>query len=163
MLIVTEVYDDGVVDVTDPCTLNTSKLDTKGIFEAIQYTNIYGVCVYNNNIEYAESYMFLTFADEYDADEYMECNGANLFTKVWDENLTGWIVLQKKCRIVHVNYFVCYYLGNEVCYVAEQGYTPYIQCAKVFDKKEANKLAGILRAKTKTGKCWIAERVEMEH
>ena len=71
-------------------------------------------------------------------------------------------VFEKRNSKIHVDYYVCAYAGEEVTYLADAGgYTPYIQAAKIFDKKTAGEAAAIMTQHSRTGKHWTTQRVKV--
>lgn len=158
MLVVVEAYDDNSALVMD---LNTYTRKEMSELELIRFANnghnILGLSVSSRQINYINAYDCISFASEDEADEYIKENGLTSKNKRYTNNLV-W-VLEKKNNKIHVDYYICAWSGPNAVYVAEQGYTPYIQAAKSFDKKTAGRKAVMMAQKSKTGKYWTTQRV----
>lgn len=74
------------------------------------------------------------------------------------ETPIGAALLRKSNRIMVVAYLVGCVTEVDKIYVGEQGYTSYEVSAKLFNKRDAQRIAGIMTHKSKTGKIWRAIR-----
>ena len=158
MFVVSEAYDDNTALVID---LNTFSRKEMSELDLIRFASsghdVLGLSVTNKQINYIHGYDCISFPTEYEADEYIKYNGLTFRNKRYLNGM--YWVLDKKDNKIHVDYYVCTWAGNEVTYVAEKGYTPYIQAAKKFDKKSAGKQAALMTQNSKTGKHWSTQRI----
>ncbi|MBO5389599.1 MAG: hypothetical protein J6A59_16005 [Lachnospiraceae bacterium] len=160
MLIVYKSYDDNTAEIIDLCDYSV-KFCRESVLLALAKThNVIGLSVSNNKINYITSYNIMTFPTENEATEYIESNGLSYRNRL---DLNGmYYVLEKTNEIIHVNYIVGYITEAERLYLAKKGYTPYIQAAKIFDKKDAFKVANVMTHNSKTGKRWSALRIPVK-
>lgn len=158
MFIIVEAFDDNTATVMD---LNTYARKEMSEAELIRFSNsghqVLGLSVTGQQINYINSYSCISFATESEADEYIRDCGLSFRNKKYINNL--YWVLEKNNNKIHVDYYICTWAGNEATYVADKGYTPYIQAAKVFDKRTAGKQAALMTKSSKTGKYWTTHRI----
>lgn len=152
MLVVTKVYDDKSADLFDIVSYETRRYT----FNKIEQLNkhVIGTIVYNNELLSIKSMRVTSFPTEKEAFEYKKENhGEILFLHDY------WWVLVEENTIIHVDYYVYTQIGDEVTYVSESGYTPYIQGAKRFGEVDAIKISRSMTKCSKTGKYWKVKRV----
>jgi hypothetical protein len=160
MYIIYNAYDDNTADILD---LNTLSLKFNTEIELIRLGNkeqVVGLTVDTHKIISLNSYSCLTFPTESEADEYVHSYlDKGNFKKIYINNMF-YLLIQKEIPKLHVDYHI---VTNSECmkvYVAKnKGYTPYIQCAKAFDKDTAKKQAALMQKQSKTGKYWTTERI----
>lgn len=158
MFIINEAFDDNTAIVLD---LNTYARREMSELELIRFASsghdVLGLSVTNQQINYITAYSCISFAVETEADEYIRENGLTFRNKRYINGL--YWVLEKNNKKIHVDYYICTWAGDTATYVAEKGYTPYIQAAKSFDKKTAGKQAALMTKSSKTGKYWTTRRI----
>lgn len=158
MFIINEAFDDNTAVVID---LNNYARREMSEIDLIRFANsgheVLGLSVTGQQINYINAYECISFSMESEADEYIKENGLTFRNKRYVNNL--YWVLEKKNKKIHVDYYICTWAGPNATYVAEKGYTPYIQAAKSFTKHEAGKRAALMTKGSKTGKIWTTHRL----
>lgn len=159
MYVVYQAFDDNTSIVLDIGTFGRREFTEQ---ELIRFINsghdVLGASVSGQKLNYLNAYECLSFPTEKEADDYIRYNGLTYKNKRYASDY--YWVFDKRNSKIHVDYYVCMYLGNEVTYIAENGgYTNYIEGAKTFDKRTAGERAAIMTKKSKTGKYWTTQRV----
>lgn len=157
MYIVKEAFDDNTANILDIGTYMTREMSEIELIRFSKDNNVMGLSVSNNKINYISAYNCTTFVSEREADEYILENELSYQNKMWIHNM--WWVFERANLKKHVDYYIGTYKGDEITYLSESGYTPYIQGAKKFDKRTAQKRAAIMTNNSKTGTFWKAIRV----
>jgi hypothetical protein len=157
MFVVYKAYDDDTADIIDLSTFKIVWLNKQELVSLGNKHNVLGLSISGNKVNYVNAYNCISFAQENEADEYIRYNGLQYNNKRYLDGY--WWVLEKNNQRIHVDYYVCTYRGDEVSYVSEKGYTPYIQAAKKFDREESGKKAVFMTQKSKTGTYWKVQRV----
>lgn len=158
MFVISEAYDDNTAMVIDLSTYSRKEMSEIDLirFSATGH-DVLGLSVSDKQINYIHGYDCISFATEDEADEYIKDKGLTYRNKKYINGL--YWVLEKKSSKIHVDYYVCTWAGQNATYVAERGYTPYIQAAKSFDKKSAGRQAAMMTQHSKTGKHWTTQRI----
>jgi hypothetical protein len=164
MYIIYKAYDDNTAVVLDMPSFNMRTLTEKELISLGSKENVTGLTVSNRKILSLNSYECLTFPVEAEADEYInyirQCFPNKKATKINSNSI--YYVLCTRNEKVHVDYYVVSYTEVERVYIAQKGYTPYIQAAKSFSKSDAQKKAAMMQRNSKTGKHWTTERIPRE-
>lgn len=160
MYIIYKAYDDNTAEILDVGTYQKRELTEKELINFNKEHDVLGLSATKQKINYIEAYSCVQFSMESEADEYIKENNLSYRNKRYIQGL--YWVFEKSNKKIHVDYYVCAYAGKEVLYLAEKGYTPYIQAAKVFDKRSAGKAAALATKNSKTGKYWTTQRVKRE-
>lgn len=156
MFIVYKAYDDKSAEIIDIITYSKREMGERELIAFSKNHNVLGLSVSNNKINYITAYSFMQFPTEADANEYCHENGYSYQQKMYIGSY--YYVFEKTNKTYHVDYYVMYWTEVEQTYLAEKGYTPYIQCAKSFDKKSAYERAASMTKNSKTGKKWSVYR-----
>lgn len=158
MYVIIEAYDDNTAIVFNTRDCSRENLSEKQLINLSKIEDVLGLSVGTRSINYIHSYSFMAFEDEGNANSYFKENDISYSKKEYD---SGYFWYFKRTNIVrHVDYYVVTYKGEEITYVGDKiKYTPYIQSAKVYDKREANKVAALMTRQSKTGTEWKALRV----
>lgn len=157
MYVIYEAYDDNTADVFDLGSYGRKLMTEQELIYFGNNHDVLGLSVSGHKINYITPYDCLSFATEDEADEYIRENDLSYQNKRY---LLGmYWVFEKKNHKHHVVYYVCTYAGDEVTYLCKNGYSPYIQSAKTFDKRTANEKAALMTKNSKTGKYWTTQRV----
>jgi len=157
MYIVFKAFDDNTADILNLSSGQMNFLQEDELIKFGKSNDILGLSVDTRKINYIQPYTFVSFPTEYEMNEYIRMYGISHYVK---KHIHGiYYIFTKSNNTKHVDYYICSYSGPEVTYLAESGYTPYIQAAKSFDKKTAQKQAVFMTNNSKTGKHWKAERV----
>lgn len=157
MYIIYEGYDDNTAVVLDLGTYQREHLTEKQLISLASRYDVLGLSVSNNKINYITAYNCLSFPTEDEANDYIKYKKLTYQNKRY---LLGyWWVFEKKDYKIHVDYYVCSYKGDDVTYVMDKGYTPYIQAAKSFDKRTAKEKAALMTKRSKTGTHWTTQSV----
>ena len=157
MYVIYEAYDDNTADVLDIGNYGRKFMTEQELIHFGNNYDVLGLSVSGHKLNYITAYNCLSFASEEEANEYIRENGLSYQNKRYAMGLF-W-VFEKKNHKKHVDYYICTYAGDEVTYLAEKGYTPYIQAAKTFDKRTAGEKAALMTNKSKTGKHWTTQRI----
>lgn len=156
MYIISKAYDDKSAEVLDVITCERHELSERELINMSKSHDILGLSVSGNKINYINAYSCITFASDEEAYEYCKDNGISTRNTIF---INGYYyIFDKTNKVYHVDYFVMYWTEVEQTYIAEKGYTPYIQCAKSFDKKSAYERAASMTKNSKTGKKWSVYR-----
>lgn len=158
MYIVYKAFDDNTSVVLDVATFDRKEFTEQNLINFVNSGNdVLGASVSGHRLVYLNAYNCLTFPTESEADSYIKANGLSYKNK---RVLPSYVcVFEKTNHKDHVDYYVCTYAGDNVTYVGEKGYTPYLQAAKSFDKKTAGERAALMTKKSTTGKYWTTLRV----
>lgn len=156
MYIVITSYDDNSAEILDLGNYSRKRFTESELIKFSDNRDVLGLSVSNNKINYINAYSITQFCTEDEATEYCRECGIGFNNKIYA--LDYWWVFERNNRVIHVDYYVMYYTEVEQTYVAEKGYTPYIQCAKSFDKKSAYERAASMTKNSKTGKKWSVYR-----
>ena len=157
MYIVTKAYDDNTAEIIDIGPMTVYQLNTEELIQFSKRHDVLGLSVSRNKINYLQAYHCMSFATENEAREYMLENNLPVNSIKYTN---GMVFVVEKIPKIHVNYYICYYEGNNATYVGDKGgYTPYIQAAKVFSRQEAGQRAAIMKQQSTTGKDWTTQRV----
>ena len=162
MYVVYQAYDDNTAEILDIGSYGRKLMTEQELIIFGNKHDVLGLSVSGHKINYITAYNCLSFSSEEEANEYIKYNNLSYQNKRY---MCGyWWVFEKKNNKIHVDYYVCNYKGEEVTYVGEDNkgktlYTPYIQAAKSFDKKEAGEKAALMRKNSKTGTYWTTQRV----
>lgn len=158
MYVITRVFDDGWAEVYNTHSLGRQVKSPRELLAMKQ--DIIGMIVHNNKIVSLHPYKLWCFPTEYEADDFSYENNCNY---VQDKEDAGyWWALSKRNVVEHVEYYIYCMAGDEITYVAEKGYTPYRQAAKVFTSEEVYEQANSMTKHSKTGKYWKVERFVFE-
>lgn len=157
MYVVYEAYDDNTADIIDIGNYTRRFMTEQQLITFGNNHDVLGLSVSSHKINYINAYSCLSFATEEEADDYIRENSLSYQSKRYAMNM--YWVFEKKNYKKHVDYYICTYRGNEVSYVAEKGYTPYIQAAKQFNKKTAGEQAARMTKNSRTGTHWTTQRV----
>lgn len=160
MYIVYKAYDDNTADILDIGTFQIKYMTEIELIRFSKSHEVLGLSTSGNKIIYINAYSCTQFPTEQEANEYIKSMGLSYKNKRFIQGM--WWILEKNSHKYHVDYYICTYIGEEVTYLAEKGYTPYIQSAKTFDKKTAGEKAAIMTKKSKTGKYWTTQRIVVE-
>lgn len=157
MYVIYEAYDDNTADVLDIGNFAKRTMTEQKLIRFGNNHDILGLSVSGQKINYITAYNCLSFASEDEADDYIKYNGLSYQNKRY---AVGYYwVFEKKNRKKHVDYYIYTCAGDDVTYVTESGYSPYIQVAKSFDKKTAKEKAALMTKNSRTGKHWSVKRV----
>ena len=157
MYIVYEAFTDNSAIVLDVCTLQRIELTEQNLINFASNHEVLGASVSNRKLNYLNAYNCISFASEEDVNDYIKENNLSYQNKRY---INGYyFVFERKEYKIHVDYYVCTYAGEEVTYLCENGYSPYIQAAQAFDKRTAGEKAALMTKKSKTGKHWTTQRV----
>lgn len=159
MFIVYKAYDDNTAELLDICTYQRLQLTELELIRFVQNGNeALGLSVSGNKINYITAYNMVQFPTETEANEFIVSNGLSYNNKKYINDM--FCILYKTNKTYHVDYFVYTQAGPEMTYICKNGgYTPYIQAAQSFDKREAGKKAALMTQRSKTGKHWSTQRV----
>lgn len=163
MYVVTTAYSDNSAMVTDLMTYETMFLTESEIVRLINSKHsVLGVTISSTkrSIVNMSAYSFIQFISEDEAYEYCRETGISTRNILCISNT--YYILERIRHSIPVNYYVCYWRGQVATYLCENGgFTNYIQNAKGFSKEAANKTAAIMKRRSKTGKYWTIQRVEL--
>lgn len=158
MFIVYEAFDDNTAIIADLSNYAQKEFSEQQLIRLASNHEVLGLSVSGQKINYLNAYSCIAFTTESEADEYLRDNGLSYQHKRYVNNMF-W-VLEKKNQKTHVDYYVYSQAGPDLTYIGKDGgYTPYIQAAKTFTKREANEKAVFMTKRSKTGKHWCAKRV----
>lgn len=157
MLVVYRAYDDNTADIMDITNYGVQFYYENALVALSKNQRVIGLSVSNNKINYLTPYSVISFACEDEAIEYIKENGLSYRNKIYANGM--YYVLERTDKIIHVDYIIGYITEVESIYLADKGYTPYINSAKTFTKNEVFKVANKMRYSSKTGKLWKAIRV----
>lgn len=164
MYIVITSYDDNSAEILDLGNYSIRKFTESELIKFSDNRNVLGLSVSNNKINYINAYSIKQFCTEDEATEYCRECGIGFNNKIYA--LDYWWIFERNNIVIHVDYYVMHYTEVEQTYVAEKGYTCYIEHAKSFRKSEAYKKAGAMNqahAKkygVKKSNHWSVYRVE---
>lgn len=157
MYIIYEAYDDNTADVLDIGNFAKRPMTEQELIIFGNNHDVLGLSVSGHKLNYITAYNCLSFASEDEADDYIKSNGLSYQNKRY---AVGYYwVFEKKNRKRHVDYYIYTCAGDNITYLTENGYSPYIQAAKSFDKKTAGEKAALMTRNSKTGKHWSIQRV----
>jgi len=136
MYLVYTTYDDGYIDILDTSTRDIKRFTNAEAANFGTRYDVLGLSVSNGKINYANTYGFMQFNDDYEMEEYIRENSIS-----FKEYTDGyWCVFFRTNNYIHVDYVIWHYAEVEVKYIAEKGTTAYLEYAKVFDKNTAYKV-----------------------
>lgn len=158
MYVVSTAFDDNTSIILDIGSYRNKEMTEQ---ELIRFINsgheVLGASVSGQKLNYLNAYNCYSFPTEAEADEYIRDAGLSYQNK---RNAMGYTwVFEKMNTKIHVDYYVVYYLGDEITFLCEKGYSNYINSAKAFDKKTAGEKAALMKKNSKTGKYWTVLRV----
>lgn len=157
MYVVYEAYDDNTADILDIGNFAKRPMTEQELIHFGNTHDVLGLSVSGHKLNYIAAYNCLSFASEDEADDYIKSNGLSYQNKRY---AVGYYwVFEKKNRKKHVDYYIYTCAGDNITYLTENGYSPYIQAAKSFDKKTAGEKAALMTRNSKTGKYWSVQRV----
>lgn len=162
MYIVYTTYDDGYIDIMNIETRSVQRFTRAEAAKFGANHDVLGLSVSNDKINYAKTYRFIQFCDEYDMQEYIRENSI-----ACKEFIGGyWHVFYKTNNNIHVEYVIWHYTENETVYLAEKGTTANLKYARSFDRDNAYKVCkqrnNALAKKYNMIECgyWTVRRVE---
>lgn len=162
MYIVNTVFDDGTFNIFNTITCKTQLVTLAKLRSLCKKQSIIGVITFEDKIVDVHSCKLIKFESEYEMQDYITENNLINYNIVCNKSMYA-IILESN-QIIHVDYYIGYYLGNEITYLGikdgKNFYTPYIQAASSFTRAEAGKKAAIMTKSSKTGKKWESFRVE---
>lgn len=163
MYVVHKAYDDNTAIIMDISSMGGIKfinLTEKELISLGNREDVLGLSVSGQKLNYLSAYQSLYFPSEDEADEYIKDNSLSYKNKRYIQGM--WWIFEKRNTKIHVDYYIVAYAGDNITYVAERGYTQYIQSAISFSKKEAGEKAALMTQNSKTGKHWTILRVPVE-
>lgn len=163
MYVIYEAFDDNTAIVLDIGTYRRIQMSEQELIRFEKQNDVLGLSVSKNKINYITAYNCLSFSSEEDANEYIKDNNLSYQNKRFIQGY--WWIFDKKEHKKHVDYYICTYRGDDITYLGEKDnkgkntFTPYIQAAKVFDKRTAGEQAALMTKNSKTGTYWTTQRV----
>lgn len=161
MLVVYNAFDDNTADIIDITNMTVKFYTEQQLINLNKHHNVLGIISDNRKLYSIHSYNMVSFPTENEAIVFAKVNNIELSNMLF---INGYYwVFQKQQGLLYVNYYVYNQKGEECTYLCIQNnkatYTPYIQEATVFDKKEAQKRAKLMTMNSKTGTYWKALRI----
>ena len=158
MYIVQRAYDDKTADILDLGNYATKHFEERELIRFASNHDVMGLSVSDNKINYISAYSITSFPVESEATEYCYEHGLSYQSKM---NLLGyWWVFEKTYITFHVAYYIRTAKEVDNVYLGENNtYTPYIQSAREFSKKEAQKKVVMMNRNPRAAQHWMIERV----